>query len=110
MIMSHDPAAKAGPLALEAEADHQPARPRRAVDRIDLTDQKDRLESIQSAIYATKAIFGEFCCGELSEDMIRSISALAEIALEQVANGLAEDAVSFAMSELREAKDRGEDQ
>lgn len=106
--MTHDDAQKAiGDAATARLAAAVAARPRHmiAVDRLDLADQADRLEEAHSLLYRLRHVFRQITYGDMDADVVCSIAALAEIAVENMAEGDMERASVFARDMVDQCTD-----
>ena len=69
------------------------------VSALDVEDQHNRLEEIQSTLMHLQTVMEELRYGEHREDFVRSITALASEAMNRACNTYAEDALVFSQSQ-----------
>ncbi|MFD3190699.1 hypothetical protein ACFMPD_10545 [Sedimentitalea sp. HM32M-2] len=73
--------------------------------RIACTDQRDRIEEMQQALYHAAQLMEAFSVDRLDKREAISAAFLASMALENLADGQAEDAVMFMRTILDQIED-----
>tara|TARA_R110002111_G_scaffold94180_1_gene146153 strand:+ start:233 stop:559 length:327 start_codon:yes stop_codon:yes gene_type:complete len=68
------------------------------VSDLDLQDELDRMNEIQSQLYHIREVFQTFARDEIDPNAMRSISAICVRSFEQLAHFEAEQSVKFLMS------------
>jgi len=73
-------------------------------EKLELEDHRESLQNIQSALYDARSVFDAISKTELKEHEVQSIARLCSIALEMLAEGPAEEAVSFTQAMVQQRK------